>query len=121
MSGKDPFSRSEGDFEYALRVLRLYAPGSPKEKTKVVENPPEVLRRGFELADREYDRLLSSIDPKYYHEFAVPAHLDVDKETAQLLLASLGMRQAFPGVLGPEGVHHEGKLYKVWIQVFPCG
>lgn len=122
MNPSDVPLQEEGGLEYALRVLRVLGPrgGVPRD-AKTIGALPRILVQGMELADREYDRLLSSIDPEYYHEFAVPTHIEIDESTAEDLRSSLEMRQEFPGVLGPESIHHEGKVYKVWIQVFPCG
>ncbi len=119
--GDSPF-QIRGKFEYALRVLRLYtAPSLGAEGTRESVSPPGVLRRAFEEADSEYDKLLSTIDPKYYHEFAIPTHLDIEEETVRTLLSSLRLSQTSPGVLGPENIQHMGRLYKVWILTFPCG
>lgn len=75
----------------------------------------------MELADQEYERLMSSIDPAYYHEFAVPAHIDVPKVVVEELRSLLQLKEEFPGVLGPERVEFGDKQYKVWVQIFPCG
>ncbi len=112
---------AEEKFEYVLRVLRLLSvPGEAGDVLKT-ESPPEALKRGFAEADREYDRLVSTIDSKYYHEFAVPANLDIGLETARSLSSSLRMEQLFPGVLGPRIVRYRQNIYKVWMLVFPCG
>ncbi len=75
----------------------------------------------MELADREYHRLLDTIDAKYYHEFAVPAHVEIESGVARDIKRSLRMRQLAPGVLGPEALAYREGVYKVWIEVFPCG
>ncbi len=122
MSGSRVQGDLKGRFEYALRVLRLYSlPGPEKANRVAAKATPDPLKRGFEDADREYSRILRTIDSAYYHEFAVPAHIDITEETADLLVSSLQMRQDFPGVFGPEILRQDDKLYKVWIQVFPCG
>lgn len=77
--------------------------------------------RAIDLADREYHRLLDSIDAKYYHEFAVPAHVEIKAVDAKAIKGSLRMREVSPGVLGPEALQYRDGVYKVWIEVFPCG
>ncbi len=108
-------------FDYALRVLRLPPGGTPRESPRQLRNPPQVLLRAIELADLEFHRLLDNIDAKYYHEFAVPAHLMVEEAEAIHLSKSLHMEQVSPGILGPVTTHHRNGVYKVWIAIFPCG
>jgi hypothetical protein len=108
--------------EYALRALRLpLSEGEGTPKAKEVSRPHPVLLRALEIADREYERLMDTIDPKYYHEFAVPAHVEISEEMAAELRSALDLREVFPGVLGPEQMVYSGRHYKVWIQLFPCG
>ncbi len=108
------------EYEFDLRVLRLA--GTEEAGPAVpAESPPPILRGCFAAADQEHRRLTTTINPKFYYELAVPAHAEVDEETARGLIASLQLDDSFPGVFGPQQVTFEGRAYKVWIQAFPCG
>lgn len=118
----DPDVR-DGRYEYDLRVLRLLveAESDAPPDARPVGSPPPILRGAFAAADEEFRRLRATIRPQFYHELAVPAHAAVDEETARALIANLALDDAFPGVFGPQVVAFEERVYKVWIQAFPCG
>lgn len=113
--------RDDEGYQYALRVLRIPSTRSSPSSPKKVREPPEVLLRALELADGEYHRLMGSTAGEYYHEFAVPAHVQIEAVDAKSIEDSLRMRMTSPGVLGPEALSYRDGVYKVWIEVFPCG
>ncbi len=109
------------DYEYALRVLRMPPEHrSPSTPRKITE-PSQALLTAIGLADREYHRLIGSTAGMYYHEFAVPAHVKIAPKDAKSIEKSLQMQHTSPGILGPEAMEHRDGVYKVWIEVFPCG
>lgn len=111
----------ETEYEFDLRVLRL-PPGEADAPPRASGDvPPPLLRECFAAADEEYRRLAAAVDRGFYHDLAVPAHAEADPETAQALIATLDLDDSFPGVFGPQHVAFEGRVYKVWIQAYPCG
>lgn len=112
---------TQEELEFDLRVIRLPIQVPQEGQVTRLRDPPHALMVGFEAADEEYHRILDTIDPKYYHELAVPPHFPVDKELAERLRSVLELQDSFPGVFGPGMVIHDDKVYKVWIQTYPCG